>query len=93
MSHYLNVLSTGRYPMMRPLRKGDELQRFFEAFQGAVESLRSREAGEADTLRDAVAALGPLATTDQTRALVSQLQAMHDRKRDATDAVDVGRTE
>ncbi|HZN94423.1 MAG TPA: signal protein, partial [Myxococcales bacterium] len=57
MNHYLNVLAGGRYPILRPLRKGDELQRFFETFQGAVESLRTREAEEADTLRDAVAAL------------------------------------
>jgi hypothetical protein len=93
MNHYLNVLAGGRYPMMRPLRKGDELQRFFETFQGAIESLRSRDADEADTLRSAVAALSPLASTEEARALLSQLQAMHDRKRDATDQVDVGRTE
>jgi hypothetical protein len=79
--------------MMRPLRKGDELQRFFETFQGAIESLRTRDVDEADTLRSAVAALTPLASTDEARALLSQLQAMHDRKRDATDQVDVGRTE
>jgi hypothetical protein len=93
MNHYLNVLAGGRYPIMRPLRKGDELQRFFETFQGAIESLRSREADEADALRNAVAVLSPLATTDEMKALLTQLQAMHDRKRDATDQVDVGRTE
>ncbi|HVE81789.1 MAG TPA: signal protein [Myxococcales bacterium] len=93
MTHYLNVLGGGRYPILRPLRKGDELQRFFEAFQGAVESMRSREAGEADTLHAAVARLAPLASTDEARLLLEQLQAMHDRKRDATDRVDVGRTE
>jgi len=93
MSHYLNVLAGGRYPIMRRLRKGDELQRFFESFQGAVESMRAREAGEADTLRNAVVGLSALAGTDEARALLEQLQAMHDRKRDATDRVDVGRTE
>jgi len=94
MNHYLNVLAGGRYPILRPLRKGDELQRFFETFQGVVDSLRSREVEEADTLRDAVAALSPLASTDErARALLAQLQVMHDRKRDATDVVDVGRTE
>ncbi len=93
MNHYLNVLAGGRYPIMRPLRKGDELQRFFETFQGAIESLRSREADEADTLKSAVAMLSPLASTDEVKSLLAQLQAMHDRKRDATDQVDVGRTE
>jgi hypothetical protein len=93
MNHYLNVLASGRYPIMRPLRKGDELQRFFETFQGAIESLRSREADEADALRNAVAVLQPLASTEEVKALLTQLQAMHDRKRDATDQVDVGRTE
>jgi hypothetical protein len=87
MNHYLNVLAGGRYPIMRPLRKGDELQRFFETFQGAIESLRSREADEAD------AVLSPLASTEELKALVGQLQAMHDRKRDATDQVDVGKME
>lgn len=93
MNHYLNVLAAGRYPMMRPLRKGDELKRFFETFQGAIESLRSREADEADTLRSAVDALAPVAGTEAAKALLAQLQSMHDRKRDATDQVDVGRTE
>jgi len=93
MNHYLNVLAGGRYPIMRPLRKGDELQRFFETFQGAIESLRSREADEADALRNAVAVLSPLASTQEVRALIIQLQAMHDHKRDATDQVDVGKLE
>ena len=93
MNHYLNVLAGGRYPIMRPLRKGDELQRFFETFQGAIESLRSREADEADALRNAVAVLSPLASTEELKGLITQLQAMHDRKRDATDQVDVGKLE
>lgn len=90
MSHYVDVLSRGRYPILRPLRKGDELKDFFERFQGAIESLRVREAQEADVLADAVDALEPLATSEETKKLLESLREMHDRKRDATDRVDIG---
>jgi len=91
MSHYIAVLSRGRYPLMRPLRKQDELKEFFERFQEAVESMRAREAKEADELGRAVEELSPLATSDAARATLGQLQAMQDRKRDATDRIDVGK--
>lgn len=92
MSHYVSVLSKGRYPIMRKLRKSDELRTFFESFSEAIESMRQREAKEADTLREAIRKLEPLAQGDEAaRGLVAELQSMHDRKRDATDRVDIGR--
>lgn len=90
MSHYISVLARGRYPLMRPLRKQDELKAFFERFQEAVESMRSREAKEADELRRAVEVLAPLATSDAAKEALGGLQAMQARKRDATDRIDVG---
>jgi hypothetical protein len=91
MSHYIQVLAKGRYPMMRPLRKHDELQAFFHQFQIAVEAMRNREVEEADALRDAVLALEPLASSPKAQEAVARLQAIHDRKRDATDRLNLGR--
>lgn len=92
MSHYVSVLSNGRYPIMRKLRKSDELREFFEGFSEAIESMRQREAKEADTLREVVQKLGGLAQDDETaKGLLAELQSMHDRKRDATDRVDIGK--
>lgn len=90
MSHYISVLARGRYPILRPLRKGDELRAFFERFQEAVEALRTREVDEADAIRDALMALEPLATDAKARSALEQLRAIHNRKRDATDVVNVG---
>ena len=47
MSHYLASLAQGRYPRMRPLRRGDELREFFELFQRAVSVMRERESRHA----------------------------------------------
>jgi hypothetical protein len=88
MSHYISVLAKGRYPQMRPLRKRDELKDFFERFQGAIESLRAREAEEAKVLDEAIAQLQ--AGTADAPQVLEALTQMRDRKRDATDRIDVG---
>jgi hypothetical protein len=90
MSHYVTVLAKGRYPLMRPLRKRDELKGFFDRFQEAIESLRSREADEADQLDHAVMILEPIAGSHELRAVIEELKMMRDRKKDATDRVEVG---
>lgn len=43
LARYLGVLSDGRYPDVRPLRKRDELQTFFESFAEAVTALKNRD--------------------------------------------------
>jgi len=91
MSHYISVLAKGRYPMMRPLRKADELKGFFERFSQAVEALRQRDSGEADQLDDVLAKLSPLAQSPEAQAAVDSLKAMRDRKRDATDRITVSK--
>ncbi len=90
MSHYISVLARGRYPIMRPLRRSDELKDFFERFQRAVETLRSREAEEAEALEHAVAHFEPFAQSDEAKQAIEALRQMHIRKRDATDRVDIG---
>lgn len=91
MSHYVSVLAKGRYPVMRPLRKGDELRAFFDRFQGAIEAMRKREAEEAEVIASALASLESSALTEEQSRALASLRAIHDRKRDATDSVNVGR--
>jgi hypothetical protein len=81
MNHYLSMLSNGRYPKMRPLRKHDELKDFFEGLQTTIETLRTREVQDAALLEEAIAALGP---SPATGPAVDKLRAMRDQKLAAT---------
>jgi hypothetical protein len=85
MSHYISVLAKGRYPMMRALRKGDELHEFFDRFRDALETMRTREMDDAQQLEAAVAAFGPMASTPEGQALIQRLQTIAQRKREATE--------
>jgi hypothetical protein len=53
MGHYLKVISEGRYPRMRTLRRSDELRHFFGVFLDAVEVLKRRDRRHAEVLEDA----------------------------------------
>ena len=90
MSHYVHVLSRGRYPIMRPLRRGDELKDFFDSFQRAIEALREREIEEAELIDQAVARFEALAQTPETQESLEALRQLNIKKRDATDRVDIG---
>lgn len=90
MSHYLNVLARGRYPMMRPLRRNDELKDFFGGFQTAIESLRTREVAEAEVIEQVLAQFEGAAATPETQKTLEALRQVHARKRDATDRIDIG---
>ena len=88
MSHYLAALAQGRYPAMRPLRRGDELKEFFTLFQRAVGALRDREERHAAVsegvirhLRDAAAKVPELGSA------VEALEALVREEREATRAV------
>lgn len=54
MGHYLKVLSEGRFPRMRTLRRSDELKTFFRTFIDAVDTIKEREARHTAVLEDAV---------------------------------------
>jgi hypothetical protein len=43
LGRYLGILADGRYPDLRPLRRKDELQEFFNAFADAIAALKARE--------------------------------------------------
>jgi hypothetical protein len=61
MGHYLQVLSQGRFPRMRTLRRSDELRAFFRVFIEAVEAMKRREAQHVAVLEDALERMRPLA--------------------------------
>jgi nitrogen fixation/metabolism regulation signal transduction histidine kinase len=90
MSHYVSVLARGRFPLMRPLRKRDELKGFFERFQDAIEALRQREADEAATLEQSLTTLRGLPNSSEVSQVIEAREAMRVRKRDATDRIEVG---
>lgn len=54
MGHYLTVLSQGRFPRMRTLRRSDELKEFFRVFIEAVEAMKKREARQVAVLEEAL---------------------------------------
>ncbi len=87
MSGYVGALARGRYPKMRKLRKGDELQAFFERFYAGVEGMRVREAAEAEAM---TGALRTLRDGGGNPAALAVLEAIRQRKLDATDQPDVG---
>ena len=61
MGHYLSVLSQGRFPRMRTLRRSDELRAFFRVFIEAVEAMKKREAQHVAVLEEALVRMRPLA--------------------------------
>lgn len=85
MNLYVEALAAGHYPRLRPLRKYDELKKFFDRFSHAVERIRAREAEEAQALSHAMAAFQPLATTEESRAALKALEELLSRKREAVD--------
>jgi hypothetical protein len=85
MNLYVEALAAGHYPRLRPLRKYDELKKFFDRFSHAVERIRAREADEAQALAQAMAAFQPLANTEEARAALKTLEELHSRKREALD--------
>ena len=79
LGRYLKAFAAGRYPRVRALRRGDELQRLFGAFAEGVEALRARELAHADLLeeaaaqvREALPAAPALAATAETLAAAAR---------------------
>ena len=85
MNLYVEALAAGHYPRLRPLRKYDELKKFFDRFSHAVERIRAREAEEAEALGRALAVFQPLAQSEEARAALKALEDLHLRKREAVD--------
>lgn len=57
LGRYLQDFSRGRYPRVRALRRGDELQRLVVSFGEGVEALRARDLEQADLLERSARAI------------------------------------
>jgi hypothetical protein len=82
-SHYLKVMGEGRYPKLRPLRKGDELKAFYEVLHQAVAQLRAKDKAQAAELQALAASIESAAgQADPAAALkpvVEKLKSMSDK--------------
>lgn len=76
LTRSLNQIAAGKLPVLRPLRKGDELGELFEALHAAVARLEGEMRGDAETLERVTAALGPEneKLRDELRTLAARLQ-------------------
>jgi hypothetical protein len=92
MNLYIEALAAGHYPKLRPLRRYDELKKFFDRFSNAVQRIRTREADEAQLLGQALEAFRPLANTEEARAALKALEELQLRKREAVDNPVTART-
>jgi hypothetical protein len=88
MGHYLRVLSQGRFPRMRTLRRSDELKTFFRTFIDAVEAMKVREARHAAVLEDAVLRMRGAAAQSPELAPAIDALAAAVRERRAALALD-----
>jgi len=59
LTRSLNQIGSGKLPVLRPLRKGDELGELFEALHAAVARLEQEMRSDAETIERVTAALGP----------------------------------
>jgi hypothetical protein len=80
LSRYTQALGEGHFPPIRALRKGDELQIYFDTFRLAVEQIKQREAQEVDDLETAVAQLASRARGEDAAA-VDLILRLVERKR------------
>jgi hypothetical protein len=90
MSQYVTLLAQGRYPVMRPLRRSDELKDFFERFQNAIEALRLRDEEESAVIGQVIAHVEKLDLEAGARKSLEALRAINKRKLASTDALDTG---
>ncbi len=88
MGHYLRVLSEGRFPQMRTLRRSDELKAFFRTFIEAVERMKAREARHAAVLEDALAQMRAAAVRSPELAPAIEALAAAARERRSALALD-----
>ncbi len=88
MGHYLRVLSEGRFPRMRTLRRSDELKVFFTTFIAAVDAMKVREARHAAVLEEAVQRMRAAAPRAPELATAIETLAAAARERRAALAQD-----
>ena len=78
----LRQVGDGKLNFSGKLRKGDELQDFFEVFAQMVEKLKDRQRGEVHTLDAAMAEARKSGASDEA---ISKIQAVRDEMAAAMD--------
>jgi RNA 3'-terminal phosphate cyclase len=84
MTRSLSDLAQGRYPLLRPMRKGDELGDFFDLFRKSIDLLHTRDMEEAYKIEAAALALQPHCASKEAQSAVEVLQALAVQKRAQT---------
>ena len=79
-SHYMRVLGEGKFPKLRPLRKGDELKGFYDVFDQAVSDLKAREKANAEQLQEiaAIVAAAAAQTPEAAEAVKPALEKLRE---------------
>src|SRR4051794_26816912 len=81
MKRLLGYVGDGHLRLTEKLRKGDELQHFFDTFEKMVDSLRKRQESEIDLLDRAIAGLQGTVPEEQ----LTQLRALRREMQDALE--------
>ncbi len=55
LHRHLSTLVTGKYPITRPLRAGDEFRETFEVFTSLIDAMKKRDAHDLERLRSVLA--------------------------------------
>jgi len=76
MKRQLREVGAGKLRIPAPLRKGDDLVSFFEAFEKMVRSLRQRQQSEIERLEQSLIALEPKVAGEQLEPLRALLRDM-----------------
>jgi methyl-accepting chemotaxis protein len=88
LSRYTRALGDGTFPKIRALRKGDELQAYFDTFKETVEKLRQRQQKDLEALDTAVAQLGK-SQGGETNEARETLAALAKQKRESLEGAQV----
>lgn len=84
LDRYTSALGDGTFPKIRALRKKDELQAYFQAFQTMVEKLRQRQQEELAAIEGVVAQLDK-AQSPGTSEAREALAALAQKKRQSLE--------
>ncbi len=87
MRRYLTSVAVGRYPLVRLLRKSDELSELFVTVAAAIEQVRERDVRQVELIEDAIIAMsGAAERAPELLPIVERLQREVDERRAAFEA-------
>ncbi len=84
MTRQIKEVEDGNLEVPSPLRKGDELMDFFEAFRHMVRAMRARQHGEIDQLEAAIQKLSESVSDEQLNPLIE----LRDRMKNSLGATE-----